>query len=145
MTPIADARGDSREPSGPVLDNWLVSSWQEFVDAAPEFASAVEALVTAHKHHTMATLREDGSPRISAAEVDLDDGQLCLGTMQGTVALMTCAAIRALRAAVKASPLRSTDPGAWSGEAKLDGRAIDSTHAPTGRVIGSGVMSPGLS
>ena len=75
MTPIADARGDSREPSGPVLDNWLVSSWQEFVDAAPEFASAVEALVTAHKHHTMATLREEVL-RLAADESDREEMRL---------------------------------------------------------------------
>jgi len=61
-----------------------MASWQDFVGSAPEFGERVEALFTARKHHTMATLRRDGSPRISGTEVDFDDGQLCLGMMAGT-------------------------------------------------------------
>ncbi len=61
-----------------------MASWQDFVDSAPEFGERAEALFTARKHHTMATLRRDGSPRISGTEVDFDDGQLCLGMMAGT-------------------------------------------------------------
>lgn len=60
-----------------------MASWQDFVDSAPEFASRVEALFTARKHHTMATLRKDGSPRISGTEVDFNEGQLYLGMMAG--------------------------------------------------------------
>ena len=35
----------------------------------------------AHKHKTMATLRKDGSPRISGTEVEFSDGELWLGSM----------------------------------------------------------------
>jgi len=38
-------------------------------------------LFDAHKHKTLATLRKDGSPRISGIEVDFVDGDLWLGAM----------------------------------------------------------------
>ena len=48
-----------------------MASWSEFEDAEPEFASRVRALLTSRKHLTIATLRRDGSPRISGSEVEL--------------------------------------------------------------------------
>ena len=44
----------------------------------------MEALFTQHRHHTMATVRSDGAPRISGTEVEFDSGELCLGMMAGT-------------------------------------------------------------
>ena len=61
-----------------------MSSWQEFATQVPDFAQRVEGLFVAYKHHTMATLRLDGSPRISGTEVTFDDGRLLLGMMPGT-------------------------------------------------------------
>ena len=43
-------------------------SWDEVARSAPELATAVQRLFDAHKHRTMATLRRDGSPRISGIE-----------------------------------------------------------------------------
>ncbi len=40
-------------------------SWSEVSAAAPELAAAVEARFGADKHHVVATLRTDGSPRVS--------------------------------------------------------------------------------
>jgi hypothetical protein len=102
-----------------------MASWQDFVDSAPEFASRVEALFTARKHHTMATLRKDGSPRISGTEVDFNEGQLCLGMMAGTGRAEDLR--RDPRVAVHSQGVDPPegDPGAWSGEAKLSGRAVE--------------------
>ena len=102
-----------------------MASWQDFVDSAPEFASRVEALFTARKHHTMATLRKDGSPRISGTEVDFDEGQLCLGMMAGTRRAEDLR--RDPRVAIHSQGVDPPegDPGAWSGEAKLSGRAVE--------------------
>ncbi len=102
-----------------------MASWQDFVDSAPEFASRVEALFTARKHHTMATLRKDGSPRISGTEVDFDDGQLCLAMMAGTRRAEDL--LRDPRVAIHSQGVDPPkgDPGAWSGEAKLSGRAVE--------------------
>jgi len=102
-----------------------MASWQDFVDSAPEFASRVEALFTARKHHTMATLRKDGSPRISGTEVDFNEGQLYLGMMAGTGRAEDLR--RDPRVAVHSQGVDPPvgDPGAWSGEAKLSGRAVE--------------------
>ena len=41
-------------------------------------------LFDAHRHKTMATLRADGSPRISGIEATFDDGELTFGSMAHT-------------------------------------------------------------
>jgi len=100
-----------------------VASWQEFVEATPEFARRVEERFTAHKHHTMATVRKDGGPRISGTEVEIDSGELCLGMMPATRRAADLR--RDPRLAIHSHSVDppDTDPGAWSGEAKLSGRA----------------------
>ena len=109
-----------------MLDNRLaMTSWQHFVDLAPEFASRVEGLFGAHKHHTMATLHKDGSPRISGTEVEFDDGQLRLGMMTGTYRAEDLR--RDPRVAIHSQGVDppESDAAAWSGEAKLSGRALE--------------------
>ena len=104
-----------------------VASWQQFVDAAPEFARRVEALFTAHKHHTMATVRKDGAPRISGTEVEIAAGELCLGMMPATRRAADLR--RDPRIAIHSHSVDPPEgnPGAWSGEAKLYGRAEELT------------------
>jgi hypothetical protein len=60
-----------------------VASWTEFAAAAPEFAARVRSLMKSRKHMTMATLRRDGSPRISGTEVEFAKGQLQIGPTRG--------------------------------------------------------------
>ena len=107
-----------------------MASWQDFVDSAPELASRVEGLFTARKHHTMATLRKDGSPRISGTEVDFGQGQLLLGMMAGTRRAEDLR--RDPRIAIHSQGVDPPegDPGAWSGEAKLSGRAVELAPGP---------------
>jgi hypothetical protein len=59
--------------------------WKEFAAEAPELASAVRARFEAARHHVLATLRADGSPRVSGTEVVFSDGDLTLGSMPGAV------------------------------------------------------------
>ena len=47
-------------------------------------ATAVQAVFDAHKHKTMATLRADGSPRISGTEAPIREGEVWLGAMPGS-------------------------------------------------------------
>jgi len=105
-----------------------MASWQQFVEAVPEFAQRVEALFTTHKHHTMATVRKDGAPRISGTEVEIDSGELSLGMMPGTRRAADLR--RDPRIAIHSHSLDPPegDPGAWSGEAKLSGRAEEVTN-----------------
>ncbi len=99
-------------------------------DSVPEFASRVQGLFTAHKHHTMATVRKDGSPRISGTEVDFDEGQLLVGMMAGTRRADDLR--RDPRIAIHSQGVDPPegDPSAWSGEAKLSGRAIELAAGP---------------
>jgi hypothetical protein len=56
-------------------------SWSTFAEEAPELAEKVRERLDAHKHKTLATLRRDGSPRISGTETQIDDGELWIGSM----------------------------------------------------------------
>ncbi len=100
-------------------------SWAAFEREAPELAQDVRAAFAVRRHCTMATLRADGSPRISGTEVELADGELRLGSMPG--ALKARDLLRDGRLAVH-SP--SVDPpegdeSSWAGEAKVAGRAVE--------------------
>jgi hypothetical protein len=94
-----------------------VASWSGVEREAPELAALARGFLDAHVHKTLATLRRDGSPRISGTEVIFAEGELWLGSMW---------------LAVKALDLRhdprfalhsgSDDPPGWQGDAKLAGR-----------------------
>ncbi len=58
-------------------------SWNDIEAEAPDLAARVRGRFTSAKHHTLATLRRDGSPRISGTEVTFALGDLWLGSMEG--------------------------------------------------------------
>ncbi len=94
----------------------VMPSWSDFEAAAPELAADVRARLEAHKHKTIATLRRDGSPRISGTEATLADGELWIGSMwQARKALDLQ---RDPRFALHSG---SDEPDDWSGDAKLAG------------------------
>jgi hypothetical protein len=102
-----------------------LGSWSEFEAAAPEFASRVHALLAARKHLTMATLRRDGSPRISGTEVEFADGQLRIGSMPSAVKALDLR--RNPRVAIH-GPTNDPpegDSAGWKGEAKIAGTAAE--------------------
>jgi len=102
-----------------------VASWVEFAAAEPEFASRVRALMSSRKHLTMATLRSDGSPRISGTEVEFRDKELRIGSMTG--ALKALDLHRDPRVAIH-GPTKDPAPGnpsGWKGKAKIAGTAIE--------------------
>ena len=99
-------------------------TWAEFAAAEPEFAERVRELMQTRKHLTMATLRRDGSPRISGTEVEFVDGRLRIGSMPNAVKARDL--LRDPRVAIHgptADPPQE-DPRGWPGEAKVAGRAI---------------------
>jgi hypothetical protein len=80
------------------------------------------------KHLTMATLRRDGSPRISGTEVEFDDDELRIGSMLSAVKALDLR--RDPRVAIH-GPTEDPpqgNPSGWKGEAKIAGTAkeIDS-------------------
>jgi hypothetical protein len=102
-----------------------VGSWQEFEEAEPEFASRVRALLTTREHLTMATLRGDGSPRISGTEVEFAGGQLRIGSMPDAVKAMDLRRDGRLAIHGPTHDPPAGHPGGWAGEAKVAGTAAE--------------------
>jgi hypothetical protein len=101
-----------------------MTAWQDVERAEPEFAHRVRELFDAHRHKTIATLRADGSPRISGIEAVFADGQLTFGSMSHS---RKGADLRrdprfALHSAT-VDPVEGSE-ARWPGEAKISGRAI---------------------
>src|SRR5437773_10067599 len=69
-----------RRPTGG-CDHGRMTAWRDVEQAEPEFAQRVRALFDAHRHKTIATLRADGSPRISGIETVFEHGELVFGSM----------------------------------------------------------------
>jgi hypothetical protein len=101
-----------------------VASWREFEDAAPELAARVRALMDAGRHKTLATLRADGSPRISGTECEIADGELRFGSMPDARKLADLR--RDPRFALHGPTFHPVEgkEGEWPGEAKVAGRAV---------------------
>lgn len=104
-----------------------MASWAEFSAVEPDMARRVEARFGIRKHKTLATLRQDGSPRISGIETEFEDGEIYLGMMPGSRKLHDLR--RDPRLALH-SPTDDPPPdhaSGWGGEAKITGRAVDVT------------------
>ncbi|MGZ6273004.1 MAG: pyridoxamine 5'-phosphate oxidase family protein [Candidatus Limnocylindrales bacterium] len=101
-----------------------MASWSEVEAAAPELAAAVKRYFDAHVHKTIATLRADGSPRISGTETQFRDGELWIGSMPHS--RKTTDLQRDPRFALHSG---SDEPSAWSGDAKISGRMAEITDA----------------
>jgi hypothetical protein len=101
-----------------------MTSWRDFEREQPEFAVRVRELLDARKHKTMATLRADGSPRISGIEVEIKDGELTFGSMPA--ARKGADLLRDPRFALHGPTVDppEDDPSRWAGEAKVAGRAV---------------------
>jgi hypothetical protein len=100
-----------------------MARWAEIEAVDPEFAARVRALFDAHRHKVLATLRRDGSPRVSGIEVSFSDGDVWIGSMPGSRKAADLA--RDPRMALHcASDDPPEDPTAWKGDAKLAGRAL---------------------
>jgi hypothetical protein len=108
-----------------------VTSWGEFEQQEPVLAAAVRARFEAGetaKHHVLATLRADGSPRVSGSEVGFLDGELWLGSMPGARKARDLQ--RDPRCAIHAHPGDSSMAG---GDAKVSGRLTEVTDEATRR------------
>ncbi|MDR2988067.1 MAG: pyridoxamine 5'-phosphate oxidase family protein, partial [Nocardiopsaceae bacterium] len=100
-----------------------MAAWKDIEQAEPEFAARVRKLFEAGKHKTVATLRADGSPRISGIECEFNDGALTFGSMPG--ARKGADLRRDPRLALHGPNFHPEDgkEAEWPGEAKIAGRA----------------------
>ncbi|HXA31823.1 MAG TPA: pyridoxamine 5'-phosphate oxidase family protein [Acidimicrobiales bacterium] len=98
--------------------------WKAIEQAEPEFALRARRLMAAGRHKTIATLRADGSPRISGIECEFTDTDLRFGSMPD--ARKGADLERDPRFALH-GPTFHPEEGRerdWPGEAKIAGRAI---------------------
>jgi hypothetical protein len=103
-----------------------MASWKEFTAADPDFAQRVRRSFAVRKHATLATLRKDGSPRISGTEVEFDDdGEIYLGMMPASLKALDLRRDPRLALHSPTEDAPESDPGAWVGEAKVAGRGVE--------------------
>jgi len=99
-----------------------MASWQQFAMEQPELAAAVRSRFEANKHHVLATLRHDGSPRVSGTEVQFRDPDLTFGSMWQAIKARDLQ--RDGRYALHSNP---GDESMSGGDAKISGLAIEVT------------------
>jgi len=101
-----------------------VRPWKAIEQAEPEFAGRVRRLFDAGRHKRIATLRADGSPRVSGIECESTDGDLRFGSMTG--ARKGADLKRDPRFAMHGPTFHLVEgkENDWPGEAKIAGRAI---------------------
>ena len=101
-----------------------LAAWSDFGRREPDLSGRVLARFAAHRHAVLATLRADGSPRLSGLEAPIRDGHLWLAMMPYSR---------------KAADLRRDprfslhssldDEDVLAGDARLDGRAMAASEA----------------
>jgi hypothetical protein len=100
------------------------SSWAAFVTAEPEFAESVQHRFEKYRHHVLATLRKDGSPRLTGLEVTFRFGELWLGMMHGSRKAQDL--LRDPRFALHSNP--GVDDSMDGGDVRISGRALEVTE-----------------
>ena len=95
-----------------------MASWSEVEAQAPELAARARGIFDAFTHKTIATLRRDGSPRISGTEVEFEAGEMWIGSMSRAVKALDLQ--RDPRFALHSG---SASPPDWTADAKVAGRA----------------------
>ncbi|WP_189311981.1 pyridoxamine 5'-phosphate oxidase family protein [Streptomyces brasiliensis] len=95
--------------------------WADFRSSAPEFAQTAEDRFGAFRHHVLATVRKDGSPRTCGLEVRFLHGELWLGMMPDSFKALDLR--RDPRFALQANP--GPDTGMGGGDVRVGGRAVE--------------------
>ena len=95
-------------------------SWADFEQAAPELAGIGGERIERHGFMLLGTIRRDGTPRISAVETHIVDGNLMQPVIPGTLKARDLQ--RDPRILLN-SPI--THPGDLNTEFKLRGRAVE--------------------
>ena len=92
----------------------------------PDFAARVRASFDAHVHKILATLRADGSPRVSGIEARFLDGELWMSGMPRSAKFEDLR--RDARMALHSG---SDEPDAFRADGKVSGRAVAVTDPTT--------------
>lgn len=98
-------------------------SWGGFAAAEPDFADTVQRRFRLYKHQVLATVRKDGSPRVTGLEADFRFGELLLGMMPNSRKALDL--WRDPRFALQANP--GPDAEMNDGDVRVSGRAVEIT------------------
>ncbi|MEW1724111.1 pyridoxamine 5'-phosphate oxidase family protein [Streptomyces sp. NPDC093109] len=101
----------------------MTITWADVVSAEPRFAEAVQRRFEMYQHHVLATLRKDGSPRVTGLEVTFLSGELWLGMMPNSLKARDL--LRDPRFAVQANP--GAGDAMADGDVRVGGRAREVT------------------
>lgn len=103
-----------------------MTRWSEIAAAEPEFARQVRELFTSHISVTVATLRRDGSPRLSGVGLALLDGEFWL-PMIFSDSMKAADLRRDPRLAFHSTTTDyvNDDMSDWRGDAKIAGYGIE--------------------
>lgn len=101
-----------------------MASWSDFESSEPEFAALVRRILDRGVSKILATLRADGSPRVSGLETEFSDGELGFGSMP--CARKGADLRRDPRFALHSAPAEQggEQGGMGEGDVKLAGRAV---------------------
>ncbi|PJJ73508.1 hypothetical protein CLV46_3100 [Diaminobutyricimonas aerilata] len=101
-----------------------MAGWTRVETEAPELARRVRELFEAGRDKTIASLRADGSPRISGIEMEFLDGDVQFGMLRDSLKLRDVR--RDPRVAIHSPTLvRRGAESEWRGDAKLAGNAVE--------------------
>ncbi|MGW5419004.1 pyridoxamine 5'-phosphate oxidase family protein [Streptomyces sp. NPDC003943] len=107
--------------------NTPTAGWAAFEAAEPDLAATVRERFGQYTHHALATLRRDGSPRLSGIEAEFRDGELWLGMMPNSLKARDVR--RDPRFSLLANPGEGTGMG--GGDVRVSGRAVEVTDPRT--------------
>jgi hypothetical protein len=117
-----------------------MATWDEVTSECPELADRARARFERYGLGWLATLRRDGSPRVSGIEPFFGDGELWLGMMPGS--LKAADLRRDPRLALHSA---SVDKQVGEGDAKVAGDAVEVTDEATKqRFLGSFAAHTGV-
>ena len=111
-----------------------MSEWSAVERDAPEFAARVRAAFEAGTNKTLATLRADGSPRVSGSELQFADGRVTLGMMPDSRKLADVR--RDPRVAIHSPTIEPPEGTLGDGDAKLSGE-LREVPQPEGGIPGA--------
>jgi hypothetical protein len=114
-----------------------MASWKQIEAEAPELAARARALFDANKHKALATLRRDGSPRISGSEIIFADGEMWFGSMWQAVKALDLQ--RDPRFAIHSA----SDGADFQGDAKVAGTVEEVTSDELKQAVVGGNAPPG--
>jgi hypothetical protein len=114
-----------------------MASWRQVEAEAPALAARARELFDANKHKTLATLRRDGSPRISGSEIIFEDGEMWFGSMWRAVKALD------LQRDPRFALHSASDGADWHADAKVAGRVEEVADPDLIEAVVKGEAPPG--